>query len=175
MGCPWHVNRGRNDQDGVFYRFFGPDPIAFHSSISFTTGCREDDTESVLYYYRILGSKAPRVPTPLRWQFTDPFGGGNTWEGFNKQEFVENIPAGDWPEIVNEGEQSKRSENNTPDAGRADGPPRRKTLTVRDRCERGRHAITSSALGARIRQIERIRPGAATNMITRAMMKNSKS
>jgi hypothetical protein len=108
MGCPWHVNRGREDQDGVFYRFFGPDPIAFHSSISLTTGCRGDDTESVLYYYRILGSKAPAVATPQRWQFTDPFAGGNSWEGFNKQEFVDNIPAGDWPEIVKEEEPSKR-------------------------------------------------------------------
>ncbi len=107
-GCPWHANRGRNDQDGVFYRFFGPDPIAFHSSISFTTGCREDDTESVLYYYRSLDSKALKVVTPKRWQFTDPFPGSDTWEGFIKQEFVENAPAGDWPEIVNEGEQSKR-------------------------------------------------------------------
>lgn len=108
MGCPWHVNRSRNDQDGVFYRFFGPDPIAFHSSISFTTGCREDDTESVLYYYRILGSKAPEVATPQRWQFSDLFAGGESWEGFSKQEFVENTPAGDWPEIVKEGEQTRR-------------------------------------------------------------------
>ena len=92
----------------MFYRFFGPDPIAFHSSISFTTGCREDDTESVLYYYRSLDSKALKVVTPKRWQFTDPFPGSDTWEGFIKQEFVENAPAGDWPEIVNEGEQSKR-------------------------------------------------------------------
>jgi hypothetical protein len=107
MGCPWHVNRGREDQDGVFYRFFGPDPIAFHSSISFTTGCRGDDTESVLYYYCILGSKAPEVSTPQRWQFTDPFAGGNSWEEFIKQEFVENMPSGDWPEIVKDGEQSK--------------------------------------------------------------------
>jgi hypothetical protein len=108
IGCPWHQNRGFKDQDGVFYRFFGPDPIAFHSSISFSTGCRADDTESVLYYYRVLGSKAPEVATPPRWQFTDPFSGSNTWEGFNRQEFVENTPAGDWPDVVKLGEQSVR-------------------------------------------------------------------
>ena len=88
-GCPWHQNRGRNNQDGVFYRFFGPDPIAFHSSISFPTGCRADDTESVVYYYRILGTKAPAVATPARWQYTDAFGGAETWEGFSREEFVE--------------------------------------------------------------------------------------
>jgi hypothetical protein len=108
IGCPWHQNRGRQDQDGVFYRFFGPDPIAFHSSISFTTGCRDDDTESVLYYYRIPGSKAPEVATPHLWQVTDPFPGGNTWEEFSKQEFIENTPAGDWPKIVKEGDHSTR-------------------------------------------------------------------
>lgn len=105
-GSPWHENRSRNDQDGVFFRFFGPDPIAFHSSISFTTGCRADDTESVLYYYRILGSKAPPVASPQRWQFTDPLAGGDSWEGFNKSEFVENTPPGDWPELITEAAQS---------------------------------------------------------------------
>ncbi|MCP4890732.1 MAG: DUF2961 domain-containing protein [Planctomycetaceae bacterium] len=52
IGCPTHDNRGRNDQDGVFYRFFGPDPIAFHSSMSFHAGCRGDDMETVVYYYK---------------------------------------------------------------------------------------------------------------------------
>ena len=62
----------------------------------------------MLYYYRILGSKAPEVATPQRWQFSDLFAGGESWEGFSKQEFVENTPAGDWPEIVKEGEQTRR-------------------------------------------------------------------
>lgn len=108
IGCPWHVNRGRNDQDGVFYRFFGADPIAFHSSISFLTGCRKDDTESVVYYYRILGSKAPKVNTPLAWQITGPFRGSDNWDGFNRSEFVENTPPGSWPEVLKSGGRSVR-------------------------------------------------------------------
>ena len=52
IGCPSHQNRGRNDQDGVFYRFFGPDPIAFRSSMKFLAGSRGDDMETVVYYYK---------------------------------------------------------------------------------------------------------------------------
>ncbi len=52
IGCPSHENRGRNDQDGVFYRFFGPDPIAFRSSMTFLAGSRGDDMETVVYYYK---------------------------------------------------------------------------------------------------------------------------
>ena len=59
IGCPTHENRGRKDQDGVFYRFFGPDPIAFRSSFSFRAGCRGDDMETVVYYYKMSGSGAP--------------------------------------------------------------------------------------------------------------------
>lgn len=55
FGCPTHDNRSRNDQDGVFYRFFGPDPIAFRSSVSFRAGCRGDDMETVVYYYKMSG------------------------------------------------------------------------------------------------------------------------
>ena len=55
IGCPTHENRGRNDQDGVFYRFFGPDPIAFRSSMTFLSGSRGDDMETVVYYYKKHG------------------------------------------------------------------------------------------------------------------------
>ena len=107
FGCPWHKNRSRNDQDGVFYRFFGPDPIAFHSSISLSTGCRPDDTESVLYYYRVPGSKAPTVITPTAWQVTDPFPGSETWEGFQRAEFAERISGDKWGDQIRDGEQIK--------------------------------------------------------------------
>ena len=40
IGCPNQQNPGRNDQDGVFYRLFGPDPIAISSSITFLAGSR---------------------------------------------------------------------------------------------------------------------------------------
>ena len=52
-GCPYRDNRGRNDQDGVFYRFFGPDPILSHSSLLFTWNARPDDNEAVSYFYKV--------------------------------------------------------------------------------------------------------------------------
>ena len=61
IGCPVHDNRGPNDQDGVFYRFFGPDPIAFRSSVSFRAGCRGDDMETVVYYYKMSVSNSPEA------------------------------------------------------------------------------------------------------------------
>jgi hypothetical protein len=63
IGCPTHENRSRNDMDGVFYRFFGPDPIAFRSSVSFTAGCRGDDMETVVYYYKMSVSNSPEAMT----------------------------------------------------------------------------------------------------------------
>ncbi|MEI6178853.1 MAG: DUF2961 domain-containing protein [Verrucomicrobiota bacterium] len=51
-GCPYRHNRGRTDQDGVFYRFFGPDPILFRSSILFPSNARADDYEAVSYFYK---------------------------------------------------------------------------------------------------------------------------
>jgi hypothetical protein len=103
IGCPWHENRGRNEQDGVFYRFFGPDPIAFHASIAFSTGCRADDTESVVYYYRVLGSAAPKILSPKQWQIAGYFPGGNNWATFQRSEFVEHVPPGTWPEVLGVG------------------------------------------------------------------------
>jgi hypothetical protein len=66
-GCPYRDNRGRNDQDGVFYRFFGPDPVLFRSSLMFTSNARPDDYEAVSYFYRVPQSKAPRVNSPTDW------------------------------------------------------------------------------------------------------------
>ena len=103
IGCPQHDNRGREDQDGVFYRFFGPDPIAFRSSCSFLANCRGDDMESVVYYYKIDGSSAPEIETPLEWQVTGPFPGADDIETFQKPEFVEQLVPGTWPdELKNE-------------------------------------------------------------------------
>jgi hypothetical protein len=103
IGCPQHDNRGRCDQDGVFYRFFGPDPIAFQSSMSFRAGCRGDDMETVVYYYKIAGTRAPEVVTPSQWQVTGLFPGADDWETFQKPEFVERLPPGPWPEELRHG------------------------------------------------------------------------
>ena len=53
IGCPYRANRSRNDHDGVFYRFFGPDPIPYRESLVFTSMARGDDYESVAFYYQI--------------------------------------------------------------------------------------------------------------------------
>ena len=98
IGCPWHKNRGQFDQDGVFYRFFGPDPISFQSSVLFRTGCRGDDMESVVYSYRIPGTLAPKIQAPSKWQVTGLFMPGS-WEEFAKSQFTPpNAPVEQWPD-----------------------------------------------------------------------------
>jgi len=96
IGCPWHENRGRDDQDGVFYRFFGPDPIAFRSSLVFRTGCRGDDVESVVYAYRMENPAKPKMQAPLKWRVTGLFMGGDNWDAFRKSEYIGNIPVDQW-------------------------------------------------------------------------------
>ncbi len=100
VGCPYRDNRGRNDQDGVFYRFFGPDPILFRSSLIFTSNARPDDYEAVSYFYRVPGSKAPLVFSPEEWKAIGPFADGGTIDAFQQ-------PA---DEIVRQLSQSELSE-----------------------------------------------------------------
>ena len=106
VGCPWHVNRGRNDQDGVFYRFFGPDPVRFRSSMLFRTGSRGDDMESMVYYYRRAGSAAADLSAPTHWQAIGLFPAAEQWETFQAAELpamlrpdgAESVPVKD-PEL----------------------------------------------------------------------------
>ena len=98
IGSPYHRRRGRNDQDGVIYRFFGPDPIAFRSSISLRCGSRDDDIETVAYYYRVAGSEAGVAPvlTPERWLVTGFYDGGGDWQRFSAAEEPETVPLDRW-------------------------------------------------------------------------------
>ena len=99
IGSPYHRRRSRHDQDGVFYRFFGPDPIAFHSSISLRCGSRDDDVETMAYYYRVAGSEeetAPPVLTPERWLVTGFYDGGGDWQRFSAAEEPESVPHDRW-------------------------------------------------------------------------------
>jgi hypothetical protein len=98
IGAPYHKWGGGSDQDGVIFRFFGPDPIAFDSSIAFGSGSRDDDIETVAYYYRIPDSEAASTLTPDRWFVTGLYSGANGWEKFNSPEDVEEIPIGNWEE-----------------------------------------------------------------------------
>jgi hypothetical protein len=102
VGCPYRDNRGRNDQDGVYYRFFGPDPIPFRSSLIFTSAARPDDYEAVSYFYKVPGSKAPPIVTPQRWQAVGPFPDGHDLEAFRKpaDDLVRQLSQGDWPDKV---------------------------------------------------------------------------
>ena len=96
IGSPYHKWGGRLDQDGVIYRFFGPDPIAFDSSISFRCGSRDDDIETVAYYYKIPGTQAMPVLTPDQWLVTGFYENGDDWDAFNAPEDVEAIPLDQW-------------------------------------------------------------------------------
>lgn len=71
-GCPHVVIGGAQAPEAVAYRFFGPDPIRFRSSLVARGGSRADDTETTLYYYRAAGSGAPAVETPAHWQVAGP-------------------------------------------------------------------------------------------------------
>ncbi len=54
----------------VAYRFMGPDPISFSSSMSMKLGTRPDHTETVIYYYKKAGTKAPKITTVSNWKIT---------------------------------------------------------------------------------------------------------
>ncbi len=84
VGCPYRENRGRNDQDGVFYRFFGPDPILFRSSLMFTSNARPDDYEAVSYFYQAPRSKTAQVRSPIQWKVIGPFADGNNLDAFKQ-------------------------------------------------------------------------------------------
>lgn len=84
VGCPYRENRGRNDQDGVYYRFFGPDPILFRSSLIFTSNARPDDYEAVSYFYQARNSLTPQRHSQTKWKVIGPFADGSNLEGFNK-------------------------------------------------------------------------------------------
>ena len=101
LSCPWHDNRGRNDQDGTFLRFFGPDPIAFRNSVSFRSGSRGDDMESVVYYYKRVGTTAPKIVSPAQWEITGLYFYDSNWEQFKKAEYREGVPVSEWPQRDN--------------------------------------------------------------------------
>jgi hypothetical protein len=104
-GCPYRDNRSRNDQDGVFYRFFGPDAISFTSSIDFNCFTRADDTETLAYYYKIPGKQAATNLAPKQWQLVGLFP-ARTWEEFTAEQFVEGLPAGEWEATLKGGDKA---------------------------------------------------------------------
>lgn len=100
VGCPYQRFPGSCEevsrkQDGVVYRWFGPDPIPFRSSLTLYSAARSDETETVVYYYRDLDSEAPEVEFPAQWQVTGPFK-CKKHEQFQQSEFPEKH-TGPWP------------------------------------------------------------------------------
>jgi len=97
-GTPLLIKGDRKAQptEVVGYRFFGPDPVAFESSIIVRFGSRANDTQSVVYYYLDESSKAPEVESPGEWQILGPFE-CNSADDFDRAEFPEQAP-NEWPE-----------------------------------------------------------------------------
>lgn len=100
VGCPYQVNRGRLDQDGVFYRFFGPDPVYFENSLIFRTGARGDDMESMVYTYQMPGTMAPEIQTPEAWQILGLWPNGDKWETFVAKDRLPDFPSADKGQVV---------------------------------------------------------------------------
>ena len=103
MGVPCcNVDPPGPDPTGVrevaAYRFFGPDPIAFRSSIVCRLGSRANDMKSVLYYYLHSEEEGPPPARPLDWELIGPFECG-TLEQFDRGEFPENNEV-TWPTEV---------------------------------------------------------------------------
>ena len=94
-GCAHVVNPGAYATESIAYRFFGPDPIPFRSSLIAYCGSRADDTEAVLYFYKTHEEAAPPVETPQEWQLVGPFH-CDTFARFQQPEAPETEAT--WPE-----------------------------------------------------------------------------
>ena len=104
-GCPYRDNRGRNDQDGVFYRFFGADPILFRSSLLFTSNARPDDYEAVSYFYKVPQSNAPTVNSPADWTAVGLIADGADFNAFQQStdDVVRQLSQTELPAVVKVG------------------------------------------------------------------------
>ena len=89
------VGENATASEMVAYRFFGPDPVAFKSSLVLRFGTRANDVESVLYYYKDSDFNAPEVQTPSEWTLSGPFSGKSAAD-FERAEFSER-PRSEWP------------------------------------------------------------------------------
>jgi len=98
MGGVHAVGKNADCSEIVAYRFFGIDSVAFKSSMVLRFGTRANDIENVLYYYKDLGTEAPRVESPDTWTLSGPFGVAE-YEHFAREALpdeVETGTAGEW-------------------------------------------------------------------------------
>ena len=99
-GCVYVDVPGADTSEFVAWRFFGPEPVPFESSVMLNFGSRADDTEAVLHYYKILDSEVGAINTPQQWQLMGPFD-ASTFEKFISSEKVgsEKVESmKEWPE-----------------------------------------------------------------------------
>ena len=98
-GVPYVTTPGPEATEFVAWRFFGPDPVPFNSSLAIHFGSRADDTQSVLYYYKVLDSAPKPIITPESWQVLGPYN-ATSFENFDQAEEAESMT--EWPEKVGE-------------------------------------------------------------------------
>ena len=90
VGSPLQSPEGIYADEYVAWRFFGPDPVPFKSSFQLDCGSRADQVQSVLYFYKVPGSKAPPIITPAQWEIRAPFAGLD-FKDFTREETAEEI------------------------------------------------------------------------------------
>lgn len=89
-GSPLQNPQGVPCEEYVAWRFFGPDPVPFRSSFRLDCGSRADHVQSVLYYYKVPGSRAPPLVAPERWEIRAPFGCAS-FDDFSREETAAQI------------------------------------------------------------------------------------
>jgi hypothetical protein len=94
-GCPYVTNPGPKATEFVAWRFYGPDPVPFNSSLAIHFGSRADDTQTVIYYYKVPDSAPQPIHTPESWQVLGPYE-ATSFEKFDRAEEAESIK--EWPE-----------------------------------------------------------------------------
>ena len=92
VGAPVADVEGPFAEEFVAWRFFGPDPVPFDSSLRLDFGSRADHTESVLFYYKVLGTVAAPLISPVEWEIRAPFGCLN-FDEFSREESDDEISA----------------------------------------------------------------------------------
>ena len=77
--------------------------------MSFRSGSREDDVETVAYYYSAGEPEATTIATPEKWLITGFYEQGNNWDAFNVPQPVEMLPLAEWqPQFSNDSEKIVR-------------------------------------------------------------------
>lgn len=93
MGGAHAIGQNADCSEIVTYRFFGIDSVAFKSSIVLRFGTRANDIESVLYFYKDIGTKTPEVEYPGTWTLSGPFDVSD-YKSFEQERLPENVERG---------------------------------------------------------------------------------